>query len=116
MKSLLIIFLSFSCAFGSMAQATVEVTDTISSQELGEIVIQAPRVVRKADMDVYYPSAGAVSASRTGMQLLRNLMIPSLSVEDMLGSVKAAGESVQIRINGRESTVDHRGVGSTPDG
>lgn len=83
-----------------------EMEDTIAAQELNEIVVKAPKVIRKADMDVYYPSQSAVENSRNGMQLLTNLMIPSLTVTDALGSVKAAGQSVQVRINGREATVD----------
>lgn len=74
--------------------------------ELHEIVIEAPKVIRKADMDVYHPSKSAVANSHNGMQLLNNLMIPSLSVSDALGTVTAAGQSVQVRINGRESTID----------
>ncbi|MDE6347634.1 MAG: hypothetical protein K2L60_02990 [Bacteroides sp.] len=83
-----------------------EVGDTIATQELDEIVIQAPKVIRKADMDVYHPSKSAVENSKNGVQLLDNLMIPTLTVNDALGSIQAAGQSVQIRINGREATVD----------
>ena len=81
-------------------------TDTIAVQELGEIVIQAPKVIRKADMDVYHPSKSAVENSRNGVQLLSNLMIPALTVSDELGTIQSAGQSVQIRINGRESSID----------
>lgn len=83
-----------------------ESADTIAALELQEIVIEAPKVIRKADMDVYHPSKSAVENSKNGMQLLNNLMIPSLSVSDALGSIQAAGQSVQIRINGRESSID----------
>jgi hypothetical protein len=83
-----------------------EMVDTIAAQELNEVVVKAPKVIRKADMDVYYPSRSAVENSRNGMQLLTNLMIPSLSVTDALGSIQAAGQSVQLRINGRVATVD----------
>ncbi len=83
-----------------------ELNDTISVHELNEIVIQAPKVIRKADMDVYHPSKSAVENSKNGIQLLNNLMIPALSVNDALGSIQAAGQSVQVRINGRESSID----------
>ena len=56
-----------------------ETADTIAAQNLKEIVVQAPKVIRKSDMDVYYPSRSAVENSRNGMQLLSNIMIPSLS-------------------------------------
>lgn len=83
-----------------------EAADTIATHELKEIVIEAPKVIRKADMDVYHPSKSAVENSKNGMQLLNNLMIPTLSVSDALGSIQAAGQSVQVRINGRESSID----------
>lgn len=91
----------------AIATAQTEVPDTIPTQELQEIVIQAPKVIRKADMDVYHPSQSAVANSKNGMQLLNNLMIPSLTVSDALGSITAAGQSVQVRINGRVVTIEN---------
>lgn len=92
----------------STLTATAQTTepDTMTVHELKEVVIQAPKVIRKADMDVYHPSKSAVENAKNGMQLLNNLMIPTLTVNDALGSIQAAGQSVQIRINGRESSVD----------
>ncbi len=83
-----------------------EMADTIVAQELNEIVIQAPKVIRKADMDVYHPSKSAIENSQNGIQLLTNLMIPTLTVSDALGTIQAAGQAVQVRINGRESSID----------
>lgn len=91
-------------AFGALAQT--ETADSIATRELQEIVIEAPKVIRKADMDVYHPSKSAVDNSKNGMQLLNNLMIPSLSVSDALGRITAAGQSVHVRINGRTATID----------
>ena len=86
----------------SVAQEKV---DTVM-QILQEIVIEAPKVIHKADMDVYHPSTSAVENSKNGMQLLRNLMIPSLDVNDVMGSITAGGQSVQVRINGRVSSIE----------
>ncbi len=83
-----------------------QISDTIVSTSLDEIVVQAPKVIRKSDMDVYHPSKSAVDNSKNGMQLLRNLMIPTLTVNDALGSISAAGQSVQVRINGRATTIE----------
>ena len=88
------------------SNAQVETTDSIETNMLNEIVIEAPKVIRKADMDVYYPSKSAVNNSKNGMQLINNLMIPSMFVNDALGSMTAAGQSVQVRINGRQATID----------
>lgn len=87
--------------------AAQEMGDTImKTEELEEIVIQAPRVIRKSDMDVYHPSKSAVEHSQDGLQLLNNLMIPTLAVSDALGTIQAAGQPVQVRINGRESSIE----------
>ena len=88
------------------AASAQESADTIATQELDEIVIQAPKIIRKADMDVLYPSESAVENSKNGMQLLNNLMIPTLTVNDVMGSISASGPAVQVRINGREATVE----------
>lgn len=57
-------------------------------------------------MDVYYPTRSAVDNSKNGVQLLNNLMIPSLTVTESLGIIQAAGQTVQVRINGRESSIE----------
>lgn len=74
--------------------------------DLQEVVIQSPKVVYKSDMVLFYPSLSAVEYSKNGVQLLRNLMIPSLSVNEVMGTISSSGESVQVRINGREATID----------
>ncbi len=104
MKNILVLSAAMLCAGNIVAQT--EASDSTATQELHEIVVKAPKVIRKSDMDVYHPSQSAVDASKNGMQLLANLMIPSLSVNDALGTIQAAGQSVQVRINGRESSVD----------
>lgn len=86
--------------------ASAQEVDTIPSYDLDEVVVEASKVIRKADMDVYHPSESAVENSMNGLQLLNNLMIPSLTVDDVMGSIKASGESVQLRINGREASVE----------
>lgn len=103
MRAILTVVVLFLVALVAFAK---EPADTIASQQLQEIVIQAPKVICKADMDVYHPSQSAVENSRNGMQLLRNLMIPTLSVNDALGTVTSGGQSVQVRINGREATIE----------
>lgn len=100
------VILLFLLLSSLVANAQETAADSIDTNMLDEIVIKAPKVIRKADMDVYYPSKSAVDNSKNGMQLLNNLMIPSMFVNDALGSVTAAGQSVQVRINGRQATID----------
>ncbi|MDE5941018.1 MAG: hypothetical protein K2H14_02790, partial [Muribaculaceae bacterium] len=104
MKPIISLMFAGACALSVKAQT--EPVDSIAVQELHEVVIEAPKVIRKADMDVYHPSKSAVDNSKNGMQLLGNLMIPTLTVSDALGTIQAAGEAVQVRINGRESSVE----------
>ena len=73
MKTCLITMILLLNVFIAVAQ---EHTDTIPSHQLQEIVIQAPKVIRKADMDIYYPSQSTIDNSKSGLQLLNNLMIP----------------------------------------
>ena len=104
MKSgLPLLLAALSCA---VASAQTELPDSIAAQELGEIVIEAPKVIHRADMDVYHPSQSATDNAKNGVQLLANLMIPSLSVSDALGTITSAGAAVQVRINGRVATVE----------
>lgn len=105
MKYFLVFVFVLLCILCALAQG--ETADSIPPQELKEVVIKAPKVIRKADMDVYHPSKSAVENSKNGMQLLNNLMIPTLSVSDALGKITAAGQSVQVRINGRTATIDN---------
>lgn len=104
MNSLLTSIIAAAVAVSEVAPAAD--SDTIATQQLQEVVIEAPRVIRKADMDVYHPSKSAIENAQNGMQLLNNLMIPTLTVNDVMGSVSAAGQSVQLRINGREATIE----------
>lgn len=80
--------------------------DTIATKELQEVVIQAPKVIRKADMDVFYPSKSAIENSKNGMQIVTNLMIPSITVNEVFNTITTAGKSIQVRINGREATIE----------
>lgn len=104
MNKMLCVILTLSCTMPALAQH--EPDDTVAARELREIVVEAPAVIRKADMDVYRPARSVLGKSANGMQLLSALMIPSLVVSDFLGSVTAAGQPVQLRINGCEASVD----------
>lgn len=104
MKSSLVTLASVILTFAASAQSLPQ--DSIPDLQLDEVIIQAPKVIRKADMDIYHPSKSAVEHSRNGLQLINNLMIPSLNVNDVLGTIQSAGQAVQIRINGRESSVE----------
>lgn len=101
------LFIPLSMIFWAVSLSAQMVNnDSISVNGLAEIVVEAPKVIHKADMDVYHPSQSAIDNSKNGIQLLSNLMIPSITVSDALGTINSAGQSVQVRINGREASVD----------
>lgn len=104
MKTKLISAIALTVIFSAIAHT--ESADSVKIKDLNEIVIQAPKVIHKADMDVYHPSQSAVDNSKNGIQLLSNLMIPSISVSEALGTISSSGQAVQVRINGREASVE----------
>ena len=88
-----LILTSIAITLASASLSAAEPADTVYSRELDELVIEAPKVIHKADMDVYHPSQSAVDNAKNGVQLLSNLMIPSLSVSDALGTITSAGRT-----------------------
>lgn len=66
------------CTYVNAPAQTAD-SDSGAVNSLKEIVIEAPRVIRKSDMDVYIPSKTAVLHAANGFQLLNNLMIPMLT-------------------------------------
>lgn len=90
------------CASAQTAPADTTATDNIS---LGEVTVTAAPVIRKADRDVYVPNAQIKEKSSNGLNLLQNLQIPAIFIDNVMDKVTAAGNDVQFRINGRESTL-----------
>ncbi len=104
MNNLKFVFFAFILLPSTMVAQSL--TDSITSQvELEEVVVQGVNVIRKADMDVYYPTQTAVAGATNGMTLLGNMLIPSLTVNPVLETIKTSGQDVQLRINGRKATM-----------
>lgn len=61
-KLISIVLAAISLLKISAAAEAQESADSVSIQNLEEIVIEAPRVIHKADMDVYHPSRSADQA------------------------------------------------------
>ena len=66
------------------AAAHTAAPDSTEARHLTEVVVSAPKVIHKSDMDLYVPSRSAVEVSQNGLQLLGNLMIPALTVNDVM--------------------------------
>lgn len=65
MKTIIIIILLFFIAILAVAQEPIDTVDY--ARQLQEVKIEAPRVIRKADMDLYIPSKSAVDNSNNGV-------------------------------------------------
>lgn len=76
------------------------------SIELDEIIIEASSVVRKADKDVYYINTAQQQKSADAISLIKNLMIPELAVNEVMGTINSNLGSIGVRINGRESSLE----------
>lgn len=83
-------------------------SDTLSmaAVTLDEVTVMAPKVIHKPDMDILLPSRKAVDASPNSLSLLSHLMIPTLNVNEFMGTVTTGGQEVEIRINGRRASAE----------
>lgn len=76
-----------------------------ASQQLGEVTVTASNMVSSVDRKMVFPNKKQISASSNGVDLLRNLMLPRLSINAIDGSVGMNdGSSVQFCINERKAT------------
>lgn len=73
--------------------------------ELSEVTVKATPVIRKADRDLYIPSDETKKRSSDGLDMLNNMQIPTLTVNTVLNTINRAGESVEVRINGRKADI-----------
>lgn len=72
-------------------------------QQLGEVTVTASNMISTADKKMVFPNRKQVKASANGMDLLRNLMLPRLTINPIDNSVGTTdGGSVQLCINGRK--------------
>ncbi len=104
LRHLLVFLLIIISASGLTAQESAD--SVAGTRNLDEVVVSAPKVLHKSDMDLYIPSPNAKAMSKNGIQLLQNLIIPTLTINEVLGSVSSLGNAVEIRINGRVASVE----------
>ena len=76
-----------------------------ATEKLGEVNVTASNLTTTADKKMVFPNQKQVNASANGVDLLRNLMIPRLTVSPMDNNVSTTdGGTVQLAINGRKAT------------
>ena len=90
----------------TIAFAQGKVPDSLgNSVELQEVVVAAPTVIHKSDKDLYIPKTATVERSTSAFSLLQNMLIPGVTVNTVMETVTTQGQAVQLRINGREATI-----------
>jgi hypothetical protein len=62
---LLLLMAQHPYAIAQSSAETVAAEDSIREHDLGEIVIKAPKVLHKADMDVYQPNSSTIMGRAT---------------------------------------------------
>jgi hypothetical protein len=88
---------------GDLALGNLAIEETYTS--LNGITVEGSKVVRKIDRQIIIPTESQKKASSNGMALLKNLHLSRLNINPMDNSISlAGGESVQLRINGKEVT------------
>ena len=87
-----------------------EQPDSIKTQELKEVVVNASYLTREDDHISAIPTKEQRKHAVSGYDLLRNLMIPGISVNRTTGSVTTPAGTATLYIDGRE--VDFREVQS----
>lgn len=89
--------------------AQEEAKDTTKNQEhsksLDEVVVTASYMTREADHIVALPTKEQRKHAITGFDLLRNLMIPGLSVDRESGNVNTPAGTAALYIDGREASI-----------
>ena len=86
-----------------MAQS--EATDSIKTQELNEVIVQADRMYMTVNKVSYTPSKQQRNASANGTMLLQQLAIPQLTVDALAGTVTMnTGEPIAFFIDGVPAT------------
>lgn len=90
----------FCVIFAVTAMAQSETTDSITSHELNEIVIEASNQRVSSNISTYIPLGRQKDAAADAISLLSQMAIPQIEVDPLSQAVKtASGQSVSIFIN-----------------
>ena len=95
-QSLFLLILLCISSFSAFAQ------NEDKTVTLDEVIVNAPKVISKADGLMIFPTAAQKNASNNGYGLLLKLSLPNLRIDDVAHSITAIDGrgSVQLRING----------------
>lgn len=94
------IFLFLTMLTASVYTFANEPTDTIKTQELHEVVIEASNQRLNSEVSTYIPMARQKNSAQNGVALLSQMSIPQIDVDPINLAVKTAhGQNVSIFID-----------------
>ncbi len=79
-------------------------TDTLKAQQLEGVTVSRQYIQQTADHYNCIPTAKQRRHSHSGLELVRNMMIPGVDVDTESGTISTPAGAVTLYINGREAT------------
>ena len=105
MKRLIFLF-GVMAAMPQAWSQTVMPADTLQSVTLEEVKVTRSAIVDKSDRKLLIPTEKQLRMSSNGVDLLRNMQMPMLTVDIVNDQIKLSGNgSLAICINGREADI-----------
>ena len=95
-----IVLLSTFAITPLFAMAQSNATDSIKTQELNEVVVEASNQRTSSNISTYFPMARQKNAAADAISLLSQMAIPQIEVDPISQAVKtASGQGVSIFID-----------------
>ena len=95
------------CAVAQTSENAVNADTLSQGVMLEEVEIKGSTMIEKSDRKLLIPTQEQVALSANGVDLLRNMQVPQISVNLTNGEIKTVDSgTLSVRINGREATVD----------
>lgn len=106
MKTLITILIAL---FPILALAQNETRDSIKTQELNEVVVEAQMQRTSSNVTTYYPDRNSKRTAQNAIDLLSQMAIPQISVNPAGGTVQThSGEDVAIYIDMERATQEEK--------
>ena len=94
----------------------LETKDSLLINELDEVVVSAPNIIKKGESSVYYPNSELKRTTKNASQVIAGLQIPELIVDLSSGTISTMGkENLLILINGRPASQNELATISSKD-
>lgn len=101
--------LFFTMLSANLVAFSDEPTDTIKTQKLNEVVVEAQMQRTTANSTTYYPDRNSKRAAQNAIDLLNQMNIPQINVNPVSGSVQTpSGDDVAIFIDMEPATQEEK--------